>query len=189
MWPYVVPHTTVDHEYAEHRRSVFAKRKSKAAKYERTVGIPLLDDIICDNLIWKCSVPIQWTRCHIYSVLTSLIWLDKIELRIWGQHIWERRDWWCDDRAMVIKRQKSVQDIFKAHRLGATTTLVWEKDANRCLLLRKTLLNSPPEVAYLFLSCLTWIYHHHHHPHIYAHPRAHLYKFMHLISILTSAFK
>ena len=42
---------TVDAENAEHRTPVVAKRKSKVAKYDRTVGILLLDDIICDNLI------------------------------------------------------------------------------------------------------------------------------------------
>ena len=62
-------------------------------KEDRAVRIPLLDDILCDILIWKGSVPMHWQRWHLYSVLTSLMWLDKMELRIWGEHIWEQRDW------------------------------------------------------------------------------------------------
>ena len=34
-------------------------------KEDRPVRIPLLDDILCDILIWKGSVPMHWQRWHL----------------------------------------------------------------------------------------------------------------------------
>ena len=139
-------------------------------KEDRAVGIPLLDDILCDNLICKGSVVYP---CIGEDDTSSLCWLPWCGWTRWssefGESIFGNVEIW-DDKKMVMKRQKSMQDIFKAHRSHYDTRL--RKRRQSLPGLEEDSVELSTWGVSLFLSCLTWIYHHHH-PHIHIHPCPH----------------
>ena len=87
-------------------------------KEDRAVGIALLDDILCEKVQYPCNGQ---------DVTSTLCWLPWYAWTRWssefGESIFSNVEI-GDDKILVMKRRKSVQDIFKAHRMSHYETLL-----------------------------------------------------------------